>query len=66
MKCAECQKLGKTSKVYIDQMYTTMMGYTPYYDEGGKYHNNNPNTITKVYHCSNGHTWKEKSSVNKQ
>jgi len=43
-----------------------MMGYTPYYDEGGKYHNNNPNTITKVYHCSNGHTWKEKSSVNKQ
>jgi len=57
MKCPECEKLGLRSKVFVGQATRTLMGYTSYYDEDGKFHNNNPNKTTTSYTCSNGHAW---------
>ena len=60
MICPECQKEGKKSKVYHQGYSATSMGYTPYYDENGKYHNHDPNATEAGYKCSNGHLWSEK------
>lgn len=57
MQCPECQKEGKKSKVYQGMSTTTLLGWIPYWDEEGKYHNDNPNTTTTEYSCSNGHRW---------
>lgn len=59
MKCPECQKEGNTSLVYPGMSTTTDMYYQPYYDEQGNYHDNDNNSVTTEYTCSNGHTWKE-------
>lgn len=58
--CEQCEKEGK--KYTVQQpMYgmTTLLAYTPgYWDEEGNYiQNNNPNTTTYNYECSNGHSW---------
>lgn len=41
----------------------TCASFPPYYDEGGKYHNHDPNTFSQSWECSNGHhgTVKSKS-----
>lgn len=57
MICRKCQEEGKTSQVQSLGGSTTLMGWKPYYDEQGKFHNHNPNTERMVYRCSNGHTW---------
>lgn len=59
MKCPECKKLGLKSKVYVGASSTTLLAFTPYYDEEGNYHHNDPNVITTSYTCSNGHSWWE-------
>ncbi len=59
MMCPECVKEGKKSCVYIGTSTTTLLAWTPYYDEDGGYHNENPNRITTQYSCSNGHRWAE-------
>lgn len=59
MRCPECEREGKKSKVYVGMSTRTLMGWQPYYDEDGKFHNDDPNHTTTEYDCSNGHKWKE-------
>lgn len=60
MKCPECQKEGKTSRVYVGATSSTLMGFAPYYDEEGNHHHNDPNIRTTEYRCSNGHRWQRR------
>lgn len=61
MKCMECQELGLKSKVYSQGSSSTLMGYTPYYDEDGKYHDHDANTVTEGFKCSNNHFFSKKA-----
>jgi len=62
MKCPQCIKEGKKSTVYPGVSTTTLMYFPPFYDEDGKYHHHDGNTITTSYGCSNGHKWTESTS----
>lgn len=57
MKCPICVKEGLKSRVYVGGTQATLMYATPYYDEDGNYHSNDPNTRYTDYSCSNGHKW---------
>ena len=59
MKCEECVKEGKTSCVYPGMSSTTLLAWQTYYDEDGKFVNDNPNRTTTSYKCSRGHSWTE-------
>jgi hypothetical protein len=61
MKCATCVEQGKRSVVYPGLTAVTDMGWTPYYDEDGQYHNHNPNWHTTGFRCSEGHNWQRSS-----
>jgi hypothetical protein len=61
MKCKQCQEANLRSKVYIGGQTTTCIGFSYYYDEDGKLHDHDPNTITTSYSCSNGHNWVEET-----
>ena len=55
--CEACKNSGQISKVFPCGETQTLIGYKPYYDEDGKYHNHNPNSTRTYYKCSNGHAW---------
>jgi len=57
MKCPKCVEKGLKSCVYVGTTHTTLMYASPYYDEEGNYHYNDPNTRYTEYSCSNGHKW---------
>ena len=57
MKCRECQDEGKVSMGVVGTSSTTLMGYAPFYDEGGKYHSHDPNSLRTEYRCTEGHEW---------
>lgn len=57
MKCSVCQEKGIKSNVYPGASFSTAMGFTPYYDENGKYHLHDMNTMSTSYSCSLGHRW---------
>ena len=57
MRCPECQKDEKKSKVYPQGMFSTLMNCEPYYDEEGVYHYHDINRHTRSYVCSEGHRW---------
>lgn len=58
MKCEQCVSEGKTSRVYEEGGgLTTLLGWSPYYDEDGKKHEHDPNGTVYSYRCSNGHKW---------
>jgi hypothetical protein len=59
MKCPECIKENKKSCVSAHGGSTTLLYCEPWYDEEGKYHHHDWNTITSSYSCSNGHKWTE-------
>lgn len=59
MICATCKADGKKSRVYIGWSRSTLMHFTPYYDENGAYHYHDRNTTTTDYSCSEGHQWSE-------
>lgn len=61
MKCPECAKEGKRSRVSVGMSSTTCMGFQAYYDEDGLYHCHDPNITTTSYSCSEGHSWSEGS-----
>jgi len=61
MKCPQCIKEGKRSKVYVGLSVTTTAGTESYYDEDGNFHFHDPNVTTTQYNCSNGHKWEENS-----
>ena len=57
MKCPECVKEGKRSRVFVGGSFTTLMGFYPYYDDDGEYHSHDPNKKTTQFSCGNGHVW---------
>lgn len=57
MICPKCKEEEKKSIVYAGYGMSTLVGYTPYYDEDGKYHSHDPNSNTTNYTCSNGHSF---------
>lgn len=57
--CSQCKREGLKSIVYVGMTTCTLIGFTPYYDEDGVYHYEDPNTCTTEYQCSNGHSWEE-------
>jgi hypothetical protein len=57
MRCPQCKEESKKSVVYPGLSTTTLMGWFPYYDEEGNYHNHDPNIHTTAYRCSNEHRW---------
>jgi hypothetical protein len=57
MKCPTCQMEGERSKVYPGGSRQTLAYSPPMYDEDGKLHIHNPNTVATNYTCSRGHTW---------
>jgi len=61
MKCPECVKEGKRSKVYPGMTFRTLLAWSVHFDEDGEYHVDDPNITTTSYSCSNGHKWSEDS-----
>jgi len=59
MKCPECVRENKKSKVYPGMMTRTAIYYPPYYDEYGKIHDPDRNITTVSYSCSRGHKWED-------
>ena len=57
MKCPECEKQGLKSNVFHGSGSTTDMYCPEFYDEEGKLHHHDMNTITQSFNCSNGHSW---------
>jgi len=57
MKCEKCVEAGDKSRVNAHGGTSTLMSYTPYYDEDGVFHNHDGNRRTSHYSCSNGHHW---------
>lgn len=56
MKCPECEKEGKVSKLYVDGIFKTCAGGSQYYyDEDGNYHIHDINRATQRSHCTLGH-----------
>ena len=62
MKCPQCVKERKKSKVYPGMGTSTLLFCPPFYDEGGKHHDHDRNTTTIEYACSRGHKWVESTS----
>ena len=60
MTCPICESEGRTSQIYPDGYGTsTLMNCPPYYDEQGKLHYHDRNTISSGGRCSNGHTYSQ-------
>jgi hypothetical protein len=59
IKCPECEKQSITpERIYTEpHSLTTDMAWYPYYDSENRYHDHNPNKISREYHCSNGHSF---------
>lgn len=59
MICPECKAEGLKSRVYSGGTFSTLMGYSTYWDEEGVKHTHDPNVRTTSYSCSNDHGWSE-------
>lgn len=59
MKCPQCVQQNERSCCFQGNRTssTAMGGVQRYWDEGGVYHNHNPNRSTGYFHCSRGHRW---------
>lgn len=57
MKCPECVAEGERSTIEIGDSIRTLMFTHDYFDEDGRFHHHDPNTITTSYYCSRGHRW---------
>ena len=60
MKCPECVKEGRVSRVVPGLQTTTLVHGVSYYDETGRFVHVDPNKRTTRYSCSNGHVWEER------
>lgn len=61
MKCPQCVANGNKSIVYTHGGSSTLLSFTPYYDEEGLFHNHDPNVFTNGYSCNKGHKWSVKA-----
>lgn len=59
MKCPECVKEDKKSRVYIGVSYINAVYVPKWYDENGRLCSGPPAQSTTEYSCSNGHKWSE-------
>jgi|10_taG_2_1085330.scaffolds.fasta_scaffold15055_2 hypothetical protein len=60
MICAQCREEGKTSTLKVKQLGKTLLGCPgEFYDEVGKFHIHDPNSIETHFKCSQGHEWTE-------
>ncbi len=67
MKCERCTRAGLKSKLYIGGSITTLLARgDDYYDENGKFIDDNPNTITTSYSCTNGHSFQVVKKLTKR
>lgn len=55
--CPVCRKQCLKSKVLVLGRMKTLIGFSSFYDESGKEHVHDPNTVTFWHKCSNGHVW---------
>lgn len=55
MICPHCQAEGTESHVVELCSSSTLIGWSPYYDEKGVYHSHDPNARTTQFECSRGH-----------
>ena len=58
MICPQCEAAGERSRVYSGGTEVTLLDAHPYWDEDGVFVNNDPNTRTQSFSCSNGHNWR--------
>ena len=58
MICPQCETAGERSRVYPGTIDVTVMEVTEYWDEGGVFVTDDPNTVTRTYSCSTGHNWR--------
>ena len=67
MRCPTCEKDGVKHRVYGGGSSTTLMAAPPpYWDEDDNYIvPPDPNTITTVYNCSNGHRFESRTRLGK-
>jgi hypothetical protein len=64
MKCPVCIQQHTQSKVFENGSASTLRAHSPFYDDGGKRHDHNPNRVRDGYRCSNNHYF-EVSAVRK-
>ncbi len=55
MLCPKCVESGEKSSVYYRSGSTTLVAFSPFYDEDGEYHNHDTNKRVSNYGCSQGH-----------
>lgn len=62
--CPVCREAGERSTIRLSRPYPiTCLGWTPYYDEGGRRHAHDPNKRTGEWACSRGHAWIESRAL---
>lgn len=56
--CDQCRAAGLKSTVRITAAKTLAAGeFEAFWDEDGRQHRHDPNSTSRMLHCSNGHTW---------
>lgn len=55
MICPKCKEEGRKSTITSCGCTSTLMGWSPYYDEEGNYHSHDPNGLREQAYCSNKH-----------
>ena len=55
--CQACHEDGLRSRVYPGVGSVTAAYYQPFYDEVGRYHDHDNNTLTTQFTCAKGHRW---------
>lgn len=62
MICPICKEQGLKSIVYDTGGTSTAMSYHSFYDEEGKHHLHDPNTIMRYFICNKKHKFVKRSS----
>jgi len=60
MICQKCKEERKLSTVTPHGSTSTLLCYSPFFDEAGKRHNHDDNCHINSFHCSRGHTFTER------
>lgn len=54
--CPVCARENQQSRVFSQGTQTTLMGFSPFWNEAGIFHSHDPNTHTTGMRCSRGHS----------
>jgi hypothetical protein len=55
IKCPICSEEGEKSRLTAVGGRSTNLEWEKFFDEEGKYHQHDPNTVIHLFKCSNGH-----------